>query len=832
MNCKINKILSTCLFCFLLCISGPQICRAVSLPVPPEFQERLESLIREYEKISQELDQIQIRLNRDIDIISEEEYKKDTKKLFRLMDDLAEKKKAIRKMRGELDDYFTEPPVLKLVRITGPAPGVQESSNNSTGYPEEIEYRANDSGYTLRVKDESGRLYSSAAVAVTYAPLEIRPGEPFHFEAEARQSAFLDSSQECTGSDPFRMGVQIDPDNSFGSPTVAMARADLKCQAGAVKLTMRFKPKPPVSPEPGDFWQFKYDMESVTSGIPVQGLPFKVEDKEIGSFRLRTKKSSIDMAQRMWYSFDITVSPKVFNSSYGNAPELVLHYRAQDESIAFLPEFQFPEDVVDSLVSVPDLKGLSRSEVIDKLTRSRLDPDIIMGDPAERQALSGMVASQKPEPEERVKLHSKVEVTLYSDFKPVSVVLPDFSGKTVKDIKGWSDEKGVKVKLAASEPAPAESLSYKIKETEPAAGASVSQNSEITVRIYGKYSPEKVIVPHLIGITVKEANARLTETGLKVRFVALGPAPSESLSFKIKDTNPRAGSEIIKGNEIVISVYGKYVQKHIVMPDVSGLTMVEARDKLNEIGLLAQFIDSDHAPSSSLAFRVQDSVPRAGTRILPGAKVEIRVFSKYVPSREEMVAGLDCSRYPGSRAYWDDSKGRPLCGCPGNLEWNLAGTQCVSSNLVNRERCTKSFPGSIPTGRNSNGDLVCDCPGGYTWTTNRSSCVRVQRAQNSGGGGNNRRDECSGYMIDIRMHVGIASALSEVPPLIKSQIENAANNARRRGCSENDVQQALGKFGTGNSGGSSNRSRSGSGGPVELEDNENSLTIFGQDMDD
>lgn len=812
---------------YILLMTFPQLCFSTILPVLPETEERLEILIREHEKIYQELQQIQSRLDRDYNSITEEEYLKVTRLLFKLMDDLTEKKKAIQEFRKELDDLFTEPPVLKLVRITGPTPGVQGSPGNSLGYPEEIEYKPNGSGYTLRVKDMNGRLYSSAGVAVTYAPLEIRPGESFHFEVEARQSVFHYKQQDCSRQTPRRMGVQIDPDNNFGSPTKSLSKADLNCQSGSVTLSMRFKPEPPVFSANSDYWIFPYDMEAVTSGSPVQGHPFKAEDKEIYNFRLPEKKSEVDLHYRDSYKLDVTVEPKIDGNPYGNAPKLVLHYRAQDESIAFLPEYRFPEDV-NYRITVPDLKGMSRQEAVDKLSTQGLDSTFSIGTRPPESGLSNTVASQNPAAGETVNFHSNVEIILYSDFKPASIALPDFSGKTVKEVKVWFNEKGLKVRFSASSPAPSDALSFKIKETDPGSGIEVSSESEVTALVYGKYKPEKITIPDLTGMAIETAKKRLNEKGLKVKLDVAGPAPSDSLSFKVKETTPAAGTGISSATEVIIRVYGKYLptrEEQVARLNCSRYPGTSAYWNESK-GKAECQCPSGTSWSSDENRCVKRLTPdQSCARSYPNS-VFIKKNSQGgnvcgCPSGyawnsnktrcNKLTPDQSCARsYPNSVFIKKNSQGGNVCGCPSGYAWNSNKTRCVK--LTPDQTCARSYPGSVYGNRkDAQGRIICDCPSGYAWNSNKTQCVKqaVKRPDNISQ--NNQQNACSGELNFIRSLVGIASASSKESPVFKSQIESAANQARRSGCNEAEIQKAMGKYGTAGSGSGNNRS-SGSGG--------------------
>ena len=129
--------------------------------------------------------------------------------------------------------------------------------------------------------------------------------------------------------------------------------------------------------------------------------------------------------------------------------------------------------------------------------------------------------------------------------------------------------------------------------------------------------------------------------------------------------------------------------------------------------------DAGRPGNRDLAKTAQKQDPPPGTEVSRGKTVTVWFYGSYAPTREEQVAAKDCSWYPGSRAYWDDAEGKPLCGCFGGLERNIADTACVSPDVRDRELCARNRPGSIPTGRDVNGVVICGCPQGYVWDSDQ-----------------------------------------------------------------------------------------------------------------
>ena len=391
--------------------------RAIDLPAPPIYQEQIDILSAQYDELKNELQALERELSPSGDPQNfDDDFKDRVTRLFSLMEKLAENRNALQALKAELADLFKAPPSLKLVRISGPEPGARDAG---MGAQAEIVYTPNNAGFSWQEKTTDGRTISNMAMAVTYAPLEIIPGEPFHFEAEARQAYDWDAP-DCSGSSPFRIHIGVNPNHDilrnsefdFQGWPVAESRQDLRCQPGTVDISVRFKAEPPTYWDGFQKWLFPYTMEVTTNGIPHENSAFRASIKDV--FKLESRKSAVDLSDRSLYKYDVDVRPGP--SSFGGA-KITLHYRAVDESIAFLPTYRFPEDTRGFAIKVPDVRGLSRTEAVKELSTRRLDAKIVESEtPPDNESLVGKVATQKPQAGDRLKANSKVILTLYPDY--------------------------------------------------------------------------------------------------------------------------------------------------------------------------------------------------------------------------------------------------------------------------------------------------------------------------------------------------------------------------------------------------------------------------------
>ncbi|HWQ58562.1 MAG TPA: penicillin-binding transpeptidase domain-containing protein [Clostridia bacterium] len=146
----------------------------------------------------------------------------------------------------------------------------------------------------------------------------------------------------------------------------------------------------------------------------------------------------------------------------------------------------------------------------------------------------------------------------------------------------------------------------------------VKQVLEETLR-YAGYLPEggdeSVTVPDLTGMTVREAKDALEEIGLEATFQS---GDSESVFTQV----PAAGSTVMKGSNVLI--YTEVMEldadtddgySKVKVPDVSGMTRLEAHDALEERGLRILIDPPDQQGKAIRQF------PEAGVEVDPGTEV-------------------------------------------------------------------------------------------------------------------------------------------------------------------------------------------------------------------
>jgi serine/threonine-protein kinase len=139
--------------------------------------------------------------------------------------------------------------------------------------------------------------------------------------------------------------------------------------------------------------------------------------------------------------------------------------------------------------------------------------------------------------------------------------------------------------------------------------------------------PEAVTLPDVSGLRVANARLQLEQLGFVVAIVEEN-STSVSEGFVIR-SEPAPGLRPAKGETITLVVS---MGNKVVMPDVEGLTLDEARRQIEAAGLFVSFADQqscDRLPADICARsqpgQVVSSIPRGGERVERGSGVTLGV---------------------------------------------------------------------------------------------------------------------------------------------------------------------------------------------------------------
>jgi serine/threonine-protein kinase len=157
---------------------------------------------------------------------------------------------------------------------------------------------------------------------------------------------------------------------------------------------------------------------------------------------------------------------------------------------------------------------------------------------------------------------------------------------TVPSVVGRAQAEAVDAVRAASlQPSVSETFDEKVPagqvvSVDPAAGRTVQRGTQVSLVV--SKGPERYAVPPVVGMTLAEARARITEVNLKVGKV------SEAFNEKVPQgqvvsAKPGPGASLKKGTAVAMTV--SKGRKPIEVPDLTGKDAKDAARTLRELGL-------------------------------------------------------------------------------------------------------------------------------------------------------------------------------------------------------------------------------------------------------
>lgn len=191
--------------------------------------------------------------------------------------------------------------------------------------------------------------------------------------------------------------------------------------------------------------------------------------------------------------------------------------------------------------------------------------------------------------------------------------VPDVTGKSLSEATETLERAGFKIgKQESTYDSSVES--GKVISTNPKAGEKATKGSKVDIMI--SQGHEKITVPDVTGKTLSEATSTLTSAGFSVN--SSEEASNNVASGLVISTDPRAGSEVQKGSIVNVKV-SKGADK-VSVPNITGLSLSDARAKAESVGLTISQTGSEHSDKYDVNYVISQS-PAAGTQVDRGSSI-------------------------------------------------------------------------------------------------------------------------------------------------------------------------------------------------------------------
>ena len=141
---------------------------------------------------------------------------------------------------------------------------------------------------------------------------------------------------------------------------------------------------------------------------------------------------------------------------------------------------------------------------------------------------------------------------------------------------------------------------------------------------------QRVAVPELEGLSLREAMNRLRARGLQVEETLPDSIPAPNRNTVTRQ-RPAAGDSLTEGSSVTLWYSTGLGEEYATLPDVTGMTFDDARQALLDTKLRSIAIGVDEEDDVS-ELTVKRQSPQAGTRVRAG--FEVRLYATEEPPSE------------------------------------------------------------------------------------------------------------------------------------------------------------------------------------------------------
>jgi eukaryotic-like serine/threonine-protein kinase len=166
--------------------------------------------------------------------------------------------------------------------------------------------------------------------------------------------------------------------------------------------------------------------------------------------------------------------------------------------------------------------------------------------------------------------------TRHSNGNPV----PDFKGLTLQQSKELAKDEGLRIHVMDSVYNQLR-MPGTVVEQEPKPGFEVKKNRRIFI-VVNAWNPEKIKMPNIVGVSLRQAIAILESNGLSVGKLRYVPdiATNNVLKQRLNGKDINAGLEVIKGSHIDLVLGKSDSNAPAQLPELIGFTLREAEKQI------------------------------------------------------------------------------------------------------------------------------------------------------------------------------------------------------------------------------------------------------------
>ncbi len=207
-----------------------------------------------------------------------------------------------------------------------------------------------------------------------------------------------------------------------------------------------------------------------------------------------------------------------------------------------------------------------------------------------------------------------------------TVTVPDVRNMKIANLEKFLKDRNLNFKVADSSVYIIDKAPGLVVEQDPLPNAHVKENRTIYVTIT-RTVPPRVIIPNLIDVSQRQAEAILASYGLKTGKITYAPdlAKNAVLAMSVSGRAINSGDQVAKGSIIDLVLGDGLGNTNVAIPKLEGLTYEEAIFVLNGSGLTAGAVTFDSSVSDSTEAIVYRQLPEFGdtTSLKQGESVDL-----------------------------------------------------------------------------------------------------------------------------------------------------------------------------------------------------------------
>jgi eukaryotic-like serine/threonine-protein kinase len=298
--------------------------------------------------------------------------------------------------------------------------------------------------------------------------------------------------------------------------------------------------------------------------------------------------------------------------STGKVVGIVLAVVAALSLVGFVAYQVFAGPPPPQTVEVPAVTGLSETDARNQIIAAGLRAEVTQEESSVDQR--GKVI--RTDPQVGTQVNERTNVRLVVGRGPANVNVPRLAGMTPQEAEAELQRAGLELGATQQQETGDSRLINRVIGSDPQAGEPVEGGAKIAI-IVG-IEQTGVEIPDLAGQDLDEAEDALRQRGLDPQR----PDNSDS-NDTVSGTNPPAGQRVPPGSDVRLLTGSGGEDGR--MPDVEGLTLDQAQERLSEAGLFNVQAREQRVNNSNQDGRIIEQSVEPGEQVNPGQLITLTV---------------------------------------------------------------------------------------------------------------------------------------------------------------------------------------------------------------